>query len=144
LFLLGISCEILAQNSSDSIQVKKRWYGTTYRQNGKRLRMKHLLAITKDNPDAYREVKIAKSNVVWGNVIGFTGAGCMAFSRGDITLFGPGLVLYLVAIPFSIEAGRHLKKGVKIYNQGLSNSGNIKVNFHLGFTNNGIGLRAAF
>jgi hypothetical protein len=55
---------------------------------------------------------------------------------------GGGLVA--VSIPFSIASSKHAKKGVNIYNQGLTHTDLGKIDFNFGLTQNGIGIKMNF
>ena len=66
LFILLVLCSVIsegfAQNHADSIVVKKG-FGTTFWQSGENLRPKQLLEVTRTNPQAYEEMKIAKKKL---------------------------------------------------------------------------------
>ena len=66
LFLLG-PFYLFTQNQSDTIEVRKTFFGTTFRLNGRNLKPRELLDITKVNAEAYKEMKIAHKNFVIAN-----------------------------------------------------------------------------
>jgi hypothetical protein len=142
---------VFGQNASDSIEVKKN-LGTMFRQNGQNLTPKQLLVITKSNPDAYKEMKIAKANSDIGSVFGYAGGFLIGYPVGTAigggkpnwALAGIGAGLVVVSIPFSIAYSKHAKNAVKIYNNGLNQTGFHNVEFNLGLTCNGIGFKMTF
>lgn len=146
--LLVSFSQIFAQNQTDTIEVKK----TVFKQNGKILKTRQLLEITKINQEAYKEMKIAKSNYDAGNVFGFLGGFMVGYPIGTAigggdanwTLAGIGAGLIIIAIPFSIAYSKHAKNAVKIYNNGLLKTESRKIDFNFGFTCDGIGIRMTF
>jgi hypothetical protein len=139
------------QSQSDSIQIKRN-FGTVFIQNGKKLTPKKLLDITKSNSEAYKEMKIAKSNFDIGTVIGVCGGILVGFPIGTAlgggepnwALAGVGAGLIVISIPFTTSYTKHAKKAVGIYNNGGSLTGFRKINFDLGITSNGLGIKMVF
>ncbi len=139
------------QNKSDSIEIKKT-LGTVFRQNGKNLTPGQLLDITQSNVEAYKEMKIAKSNYDAGFIFGFAGGFLVGWPVGTAvaggkpnwTLAGIGAGLIVVSIPFSSAYTKHAKNAVKIYNSGLKQTGLNNIDFKIGLTCNGIGVRVIF
>ena len=97
-------------------------------------------------------MKIAKSNYDIGTVFGFAGGFLVGWPLGTAlgggepnwTLAGIGAGLIVVSIPFSTSYTKHAKKAVGIYNTGLSQTGLRKIDFNLGLTCNGIGIKMTF
>jgi hypothetical protein len=155
LFFIGIFLltvfTVCGQIKSDTIEIKKS-FGTVFRQNGKNLTPKQLMAITSSNPEAYKEMKIAKSNYDFGSVIGFAGGFMVgwpvgtALAGGDAnwTLAGIGAGLICISIPFSTAYTKHTKNAVEIYNNQLRQTGFNQVDFKVGLTCNGIGIKVNF
>ena len=151
LFLLSIS-QIFAQNQSDSIEIKKTFFGTTFKQNGKNLMPRQLMNITQSNTEAYKEMKVARTNYgvamvfgcAGGAFIGWPIGGAIAGKKMDWTLFGIGVGLAVVSIPFSIAYTKHTKTAVKIYNNGLKQTGMNSLDFKLGLTPDGVGITMGF
>jgi hypothetical protein len=143
--------QLCAQSQSDSIEVR-RGLGAVFSQNGKKLTPRQLLDITQANPEAYKEMKIAKSNYGVGNVFGFAGGLMVGWTLGTAmgggqpnwTVAGVGAGLIGVSIPFSVAYTRHAKNAVRIYNDGLKQTGMNQVDLRLGMTGTGVGLRMAF
>lgn len=139
------------QSKSDSIEIKK-FIGTVFQQSGKNLTPRQLLAITKVNEEAYKEMKIAKSNYGVGSVVGFVGGFLVGWPLGTAigggkpnwTLAGIGAGLIVVSIPFSIAYTKHAKNAVIIYNNGLQQTGFNNIDLKIGLTCNGIGIKAIF
>lgn len=142
---------LFAQNQSDSIEVKKR-LGTVFIQNGRYLTPRQLLDITESNPEAYKEMKIAKTNYDVGTVFGFAGGFLVGWPVGTAiaggkpnwTLAGIGAGLIVVSIPFSSAYTKHAKNAVNIYNNGIRQTGMKNFDLKLGLASNGIGLKITF
>jgi hypothetical protein len=153
IILTGLICLTLAlfgQNSSDSIQVKKR-LGPVFQQNGMTLTPNQLMTITKSNPDAYAEMKIANKNYIaslffqipGGFLIGYPIGTAIGGGDANWTMAAIGAGLVVIAIPLISGYNKHASNGVRIYNKGLKVS-TIHSSLSLGFSANGIGLRFKF
>jgi hypothetical protein len=97
-------------------------------------------------------MKIAKSNYDVGFVFGFSG-GCLvgwpvgtavAGGKPNWTLAGIGAGFIVVSIPFSSAYTKHAKNAVKIYNNGLKQTGFNNIDLNIGLTCNGIGVKVIF
>ena len=114
-----------AQNQTDSITVKKKG---VYLQNGKILKPKELLEITKNNPEAYALMKKAQTNYAFANVFSFTGGFMIGWQLGSLIgggeanwgVAGAGAGTILIAIPFSSAYIKHSQNAVDLYNADLS------------------------
>jgi hypothetical protein len=114
---------IFAQAPQDTIEIKK----SAFLQNGKLLKPKQLLEITKTNPVAFECMQKARKNYVPAAVLGFIGGFGMGYSLGGLiggretnwTVFGIGAGFIAASIPFSSAYAKNAKKAVLIYNQGL-------------------------
>ena len=150
LLLLMTNC-LYGQNISDTIETKNA-LGVIFLQNGKKLTPRSLLEISSSNAESYQEMKIAKSNYDVGTVFGFAGGFMVGWPLGTAigggepnwTLAAVGVGLIVISIPFSTAYSRHARKAVEIYNNGLKQSGLNAVEFRLGLTCNGIGLKINF
>ncbi len=147
-----ISCLVsFSQNQTDSIMVEKRM-GTVFIQNGKMLKVRQLMEITKSNPDAYAKMKVANTNngaatafaIGGGFLIGWPLGTALAGGDPNWVLVGVGAGLIAISIPFSIGFSKNAKEAVSIYNRGLIIPETTKVKLNFGISNNGIGIRVAF
>jgi hypothetical protein len=148
--LISFTFNLFGQNPSDSIQIKKR-LSPVFQQNGKTLTPTQLMSITKSNPDAYAEMKIANKNYVaslffqipGGFLIGYPIGTAIGGGDPNWTMAAIGAGLVIVAIPLISGYNKHATNGVNIYNKGLKVSP-IHSSLSLGFSANGIGLRVKF
>ena len=140
-----------SQNQTDSIMVEKR-IGSVFTQNGKVLKVRQLLEITKVNPDAYAKMKVAQTNntaasifaVAGGFLVGWTLGTAIGGGDPNWVLAGVGGGLIAIGIPFSIGFNKNAKEAVSIYNGGLQEPETTKLKLNFGVSNNGIGIRVAF
>jgi len=150
--LLSTANYSFAQNQNDSILIENN---RIYKQNDVALRPKQLLEITEINPEAYKEMKIAKSNSDFSMVLGFAGGFMIGWTLGTVLgggepmwiLGGVGAGLLVLTIPLATGYKKHAKNAVDIYNSGLNsppNTANRKVNLDMGITTNGFGLVMSF
>lgn len=111
-----------------------------------------LLKITESNAEAFKEMKIAKSNSSVSNVFGIPGGFLVGWTLGTAigggkanwAVAGIGAGLIAISIPFSTAYSRHAKNAVRIYNDGLKHTAMNKVDFSLGLTSYGIGVKMKF
>ena len=149
--MLFLDCGILKAQEQNEIEIKQN-LGVMFLQNGKKLTPKQLVEITKVNPEAYQEMKIAKSNHDIGSIFSFAGGFMLGWTLGsvltdeepNIAIAGVGAGLLIISIPFSTSYSKHAKNAVGIYNNGLTQSGMRKLDFDLGFTASGIGITVNF
>lgn len=150
-FLLFSLSTVLAQTSSNPIVINKG-LGISFTQNGKKLSMNQLIAVTKTNPNASKEIQIAKVNRDMSQLFGLPGGFLLGFSLGkamvtgeaNTLLIGLGGALIIASIPFSSAYSKHAKKGVNIYNENLNATTLGKIDFNVGLTQHGIGLSMNF
>jgi hypothetical protein len=139
------------QVKPDTIEIKKA-LGTVFRQHGKNLKPNQLLNITQPNPEAYKEMKTAKSNYAAGSLIGFAGGFLIGWPLGTAlsggkanwALAGVGAGLFVISIPFTSAYTRHAKNAVRLYNKGLSDTGYHQTSLQFGLAHQGIGLKMTF
>lgn len=143
---------VFSQSVSDTIEIKKAFLGTVFRQNGENLKLKNLLAITKSNPDAYGYMKKARNKNTVGSVfagvggflIGYTIGTAIAGKDPQWAIAGAGAGLVGAGLLFSVDAGKNARKAVQTYNQGLQNNNAGTMKIEAGFAGNGLGVRLAF
>ncbi|MGV3502970.1 MAG: hypothetical protein ACO1O1_04635 [Adhaeribacter sp.] len=142
---------LFAQNSSDSITVKKAM-GVVFSQNGKPLKPRQLLDIMQSNPEALAGMKKAKTNFDVGYGFSFAGGILVGWTLGTAlgggdpnwAMAGVGAGLIGISIPFSSAYSKHAKNAVRRYNEGLNQTSMNKVDLRLGLAGSGLGLRLAF
>ncbi len=139
---------VFGQTKSDTILIKRN----TFLQYNHRLTPKDLFEIAETNPDANKETQKAKWNHFFGVIFAYSGGALIGFPIGTAlgggdpiwAMAGVGVGLVLVAIPFSIAYNKHIKKAVRIYNNGLKKIGINKIDYNIGITRNGLGVKMRF
>lgn len=142
---------VFAQTPSEPILIK-HGLGVYFTQNGKKLNTRQLISITKVNAEALKETQKAKINHEASQLFGVPGGFLVGFVVGrmavggepNMLILGIGGGLVAVSIPFSIASSKHAKKGVNIYNDGLTHTDLGKLDFNFGLTQHGIGLNMTF
>ena len=150
LFLPVVS--VSGQNKSDTIEVEKSGGGMIFKQNGINLPFSKLLLITKPIPEAYHEMKIARINYditflfafSGGYLIGYNLTSGIGLGRFNWAQAGVGVGLIAIGVPFSHAYYLHVRKAVRLYNNAISQNGLSKIDFKIGFTCNGIGIKMSF
>jgi hypothetical protein len=151
LLMAFASLATFAQNSTDPITIEKKWR-TVFLQNGQTVSPRQLVDITSVNPDAYRVMKLAKSNHDASMMFGSLGVFFIAMPIGasvfsydpNWAMAGIGAGLVAVAIPFSVKYTKQAKSAVSLYNGGLKATSQGSVVFNMAFSSNGLGLRMTF
>ncbi|ALJ00411.1 hypothetical protein DC20_17320 [Rufibacter tibetensis] len=147
-----VSCfKLFAQSPTDTIEVKKG-FSPVFRQNGENLNLNQLMELTKSNPEAYKEMKIAKSKAGFVSALGYAGGFLVGYPLGTAigggkpnwSLAGIGAGVLALSLPFSSSFTKHTQNAIRIYNNGLTQTSMNPVDFKLGFTGNGLGLNLKF
>lgn len=136
---------------SDTIEIRKS-FGTRYRLHGKNLLPRQLVEITKSNPEAYQEMKIAKSNYDGGYALGAIGGFMVGWPLGTAiagrdpnwVLAGIGVGFIVVSIPLTAAYNKHAKAAVNIYNRDLRKSITSNIDFKIRPTFNGVSIQIKF
>jgi len=156
IFLFGFS--VHAQNSSDGIRVIKRELGYVFYQNTKKLNIRQLANITRENTESYNYIIRADSWQIATIYSGVVGGGCVVGSLGyalgaaivgnpiNMKMFLPilsvGAGLVICSITFGVLANNNLKKGVELFNNSIKEKNST--NLDLGFSPGGVMLRLNF
>lgn len=109
---------------AQEIKAYKTFGGVRFEMDTVTLSLKQVLEIVKVNPEAYAELKRAKSNYNAAGVLGFAGAVLIALPLGTALAGGNpewGLVaggagLILASIPFTTAFRGHTMKALDLYN----------------------------
>ncbi len=156
IFLTSVCCFaaffLFAQSASDTIEIKKSFWGTTFTKSGETLKMKNLLDLTKSNSVAYGQIKKARNKNVVGSIFGGVGGFLVGYTVGTAiagkdpnwAVAGAGAGLIGAGLIFSASAGKYAKKGVQTYNQGLRTTGASKVTLQGVVAANKVGVRLSF
>lgn len=150
--LLTVSITQLIAQQPGSIEIRKNFWGTTYRQNDQRLSAAGLMEKLKENPTAYSEMKKARTNQafsavfsgVGGFMVGWPIGAAAGGGEANWTLAGIGAGLIIAAIPFEIAFSKRARNAIHTYNSGLGKSSWRKPLLNLGFTRHGMGLKLSF
>ncbi len=95
-----------------------------FKVRGEILKFPQLLELTKNNFEAYKEIKKARADYTATMVFSFIGGFCIGFPLGRAlankqpvwSMLAVGVGLVGIAIPFNYSFAKHAKKGVRIYN----------------------------
>jgi len=106
----------------------------------------------KTNELAYNKMKNAKPNHGISVLLGAIGGGLIGGAIGssldgsplnwNLLITGGGITL--LGIPFSVTYIKQAKNAVEIYNNGLNHTDLGRINFNIGLTHNGLGLKMFF
>lgn len=150
-FCLMATCVAFGQELSDTVEVQRN-FSPVFKKNGEKLRVRDLMELTRSNPKAFQEMRIAKSNYDASMVFGYIGGFLVgwplgtALAGGDpnwaLAAAGGGLIL--ISLPFSSGFSKHAMKSMEIYNSGLRQSAGIPVRMKFGFSGTGVKLQLKF
>ncbi len=154
LFLTIILCLVAFSNiNAQKIEMKKSFGTNMYLQDGKRLTLKQLTELMKNNKEALTLIKKAKTNNTWSMVLGGAGGFLVGFPIGtaigggdakwELAAVGAGLIL--ASIPLNSAYNKHSKKAVDLYNNEMSSSAyRFKPEFNFNIKGNGLGISMRF
>ncbi len=134
---------------AQKIEMKKAFGGHTFSQNGENLSVSEVANLMKENSEAYKLMKSAKSNYTWGMILGGAGGALIGFPIGtaigggdpEWALAGAGAALIVATIPIMKGFNKKTKKAVELYNAGVptvSSSFQPQINFNLKGTQFGL------
>lgn len=120
----------VSQNKSaykDSIEISGDFFGgLKFYQNDEKLSVRDMYKRMRTDPVAFKYYKKSRTLDTFGSVTGFTGGfllglelGILAFGNKNKVswgVFGTGIALTGISIPFGISANRNARKAVYFYN----------------------------
>jgi hypothetical protein len=153
-FLLAVCFNLHAQSAHGRVDVEKVFAGHRFSQNGHRLSVDEMVALMRENKEAYAKMKAAKSTSTIASILSGAGGFMVGYPVGthfaggepNWTMAGIGAGLIVVSIPISIKFNRQAKSAVDLYHAGLYEA-RLKQNpteLLLGSTKNGYGLVLRF
>jgi hypothetical protein len=118
---------------AQEIKAYKTFGGVRFEMDTVTMGLNQVLTIVKENPEAYAELKRAKSNYNAAGVLGFSGAILIAFPVGTAIAGGSpewglaagGAALLLASIPFTTAFRSHTMQALDLYN-GKNKTSRIK------------------
>lgn len=139
--------------NAQKIEIKKKMGTNMLYQNDAKLSFSQTLALMKTNTDAYQLMKSAKTNMIWGSILGGVGGALIGFPIGtsigggkaNWTLAAVGAGVALASIPLNSAYNKKSSEAVTLYNAGISaTSYQFKPTFHLNVNGSGLGLAINF
>lgn len=121
---------------AQEIKAYKTFGGVRFERDTVTLGLNQVLTILKENPEAYAELKRAKSNYNAAGVLGFAGGILIGFPVGTAIAGGKpewglaagGAALILASIPFTTSFRGHTMEALDIYN-GQRKTSRLKPEF---------------
>lgn len=118
---------------AQEIKAYKTFGGVRFEMDTVTLGLNQVLTIVKENPEAYAELKRAKTNYNAAGILGFSGAILIAFPIGTAVAGGSpewglaagGAALLLASIPFTTAFRSHTMQALDLYN-GKNKTSRIK------------------
>jgi hypothetical protein len=150
-----VSNEGFSQEQVPNLAIPRKSNGSGKENVGNIPSAKQLLLLTRKNEEAYKEAQRAQVYQTTGSVLGFAGGFMVGYGIGaaikgesiDGTLAGftgAGGLLLLGSVPFHLAAATHAKESIRIYNNGLRQTGQIKYDLQVGVAFNKIGFTFHF
>jgi hypothetical protein len=131
------------------LAVYKTFGGVVYELDSIAVSTKQVKMILQQNPHAYKEFRLAKTNSTVDTLLGFSGGLLVGFPIGEAIagvkpewgFAAVGAVLLGVSIPFNISFKNRAVSAIDIYNETTPTS-RIQPSFH--FTGSGANLTIKF
>lgn len=151
MLLFGVKSISKGQTFSDSVFVKKNFWGHKFYHSNTRLNLNQLPHIMLDNSEAHLLISKAKNKNTASAIISGIGGFIVGWQLGteiaggeanwNLAAVGGGLIL--ISIPISSKSHKQTLKAIEIYNAGLAADGK-RPQLILCSTGNGIGLKLEF
>ena len=128
--------------------VERKW-STVYLQNGKNLSIGNLLYITKNNPEAFAQIKKAQTCYTTSFLSGCAGGLCIVTSAGLASLGNnnphwgvafSGVALIGAAVYFERAFNKHAIRGVVLHNSALQPKTTHRYHMNFGLRPSGLGF----
>jgi len=137
------------QNAPDTITIIKKG---KFHKNEEFLNVNQLLELMRNNPEAFMEMKRARSNSTLTSILGFAGGFMIGWPIGQSIgsgeanwgMAGIGAGLIVVSIPLYNSYKNHSTRAVNIYNEGLMRQSKVNYQLNLCFTGKNMGLVLRF
>ena len=116
---------IVVQAQTDTITIQDKWYGTSFKKDGKPLPLKKLELLLKNDAIASEQFKKGKGANTVGVVLGSAGGFLVGYTIGEALGGGPainpavialGAGLIGLSIPFTNSSCKKFKAAVETYN----------------------------
>lgn len=142
-----------AQQHPNTIEIKKTFLGTVFKQRNVNILPRDLLEITKEHPAAYAEMKRAKTHHNTALALGFGGGALVAYpvslylggGNPNWTFAAIGGAIAATSIPFAIRYNRHARNAATLYNESLpvpQRNGALDLKLNFGY--NSVGMKLQF
>ncbi|WP_138995309.1 hypothetical protein [Larkinella sp. C7] len=138
---------------SDTVRIEKKSGGDRFFRNSKELKIQQLQKLLKNNEQANKYLKSAKSSSTIATLFGYAGGFMMGWPLGTLmgggkpnwALLGVGAGLASVSLPFSQSAKKKTRKAVSEYNTTLTSTSSTRFKeFNFVMTTNKVGLVSKF
>lgn len=131
-----LSISFYHSSFAQEIKAYKTFSGIRFERDSITLGINQVLEIVKENPQAYAELKRAKSNYNAAGMLGFAGGILLGFPLGTALAGGDpewvmaagGAALILGSIPFTRAFRGHTKQALDLYNN-KGNTSRIRPEF---------------
>ena len=143
---------LAGQNQTDSVIIIKTGIMSKFVQKQHTLSASDLMKVTKNNTAAHKKITMANINYYTGVVCIAGGAAIAGSQLGgyaagedlDPVMLGISAGLAVMYIPFYALYVNSAKKGIKIYNKGLTKTTAKNIKLEFGMTGHGVGVKVRF
>jgi len=140
--------------NAQQIEAKKAFGGYKFYQNEKELNLSDLQQLMKNNNEALKYIKNAKTNTAFASIFGFAGGFMFGWPIGTAigggeanwSLAGIGVGVLGLSIPFITGANKNAKQAIELYNSSLKtvHHQKPKTEFSIISNANGFGISMSF
>ncbi len=152
LFLILIPALSYTQQIEDTIEIIKGDRKFTLFYKGEILTLGHLEDLTEHNTEAHARVKAAKNNISGAKVIAYAGGFLIGYTLGTaigggdppwgVAAVGAGVLVF--TIPLFRSYTNNIREAARLYNSGIMQQNQPKIDLSLGATKSGMGLILLF
>lgn len=152
LFLLFCSFAANAQNENDTLRFDVGFFRNSFYKGNEMISQEEFEGLLNSNTGSQRLLDQADwlgffadgAGVMSGAFIGAAVGRSISNGEFAVTPFSIGLAFAALALPFDLVANHKIRKASYIYNSSLRQTSREKIQFQMGFSNNGIGVQLRF
>lgn len=140
--------------ANDTIGIKRSFWGIQLTRGEGRINLRGAQLLAKDNEEAYRLLRAARTHNVFSGIFGGIGGFCIGWSLGrmiatneaSVPMVITGLAAISASIPFSVLTTKKTLEGVRAYNEGLGkvSANKRRVEYSLAANGKTVGLLVQF
>lgn len=150
--LLVSAFTVFAQQQDGTIKIRHGFFGTRYYQGAKKMNMSQVAEAMRENVEAYKLMKAARTNNILYYALSITGGIMLGYGMPALYLFKlpgweliiPGAALTVTSFVLYYKSKNQAESAVEMYNNDLRKTSSHSSELKLHFRGNGLALAFHF